>query len=54
MGDLFPDFSRTEEGLSVLEPAASQVASVQNNQCVIVVRFGWSAVGPYRSKERRW
>ena len=41
MGDLFPPFKGTEEGLSVLVPlVVFQGASIQDNQYAIGVHFG--------------
>lgn len=45
MGDLFPVFRGTEEGLRVLVWAVPQIALIQNDQCAIVVHFGQSALG---------
>jgi len=46
MGDLFPVFRESEEGLSVLAPAVSQIASIQNNQYTIVLHFEAACPGP--------
>lgn len=45
MEDLLPALRETEEGLSVLEPAVSQVASIQNNHYATGVHFGQPALG---------
>lgn len=45
MGDLFPPFRGTEEGLRILALPISQVASFQNNWCVIIVYFRGPALG---------
>ena len=46
MGDLFPPFRGTEEGLRILALPISQVASFQNNWCVIIVYFWGPCSGP--------
>lgn len=43
---LFLAFRRTKDGLSVLVPGISQVASIQNNQHAIVAHFGPPALAP--------
>ena len=40
MGGLFPAFRGTEEGLRVFALAVCQVASIQENQDVMLVQFG--------------
>lgn len=47
MGDAFPVFRGTEEGLSGLALAVSQVVSISDNQCVTAAHFGQPALGPY-------
>ena len=49
MGDLFPAFRGTREGLSVLALVVFQIASIQNNQYGIVAHLGWPALGLYSS-----
>ena len=47
MGDFLPAFRGTEDGLSVLQPAVFQVASIQKNQYATVAHFGTVCSGPF-------
>ena len=46
MGDSFPPFRGTEEGLRILASPVSQVASIKNNQCATVVHFAVACSEP--------
>lgn len=50
---LFPGFRGIEDGLSVFVLAVSQVASIQNNQYVIVVHLGAAHRGPLQSPRKK-